>query len=122
MSLFVRYLPGTTGTFPRELITFKSTGGVTRLQLRQQSATETAAPTFELSVDFGSGATTITTGSYALSKWHFFVITLSSYSQENDSELNMCVNGGSTPTVSNTHESTQDFTDNYLNGSNTKAI
>jgi hypothetical protein len=122
MSLFVRYLPGATGTFPRELITFKNAGGVPRLQLRQQSATETAAPTFELSVDFGSGVTTITTGPYALSKWYFFVITLHGHSVTNDSDLDMCVNGGSTLTVHNTHDSTMDFTDNYLNGSNTKAI
>jgi hypothetical protein len=122
MSLFVRYLPGATGTFPRELITFKSSGGETRLQLRQQSANQSAAPKFELSVDFGSGATTITTGPLILSKWFFFAIRLESHSSDNDSDLYMCVNGGSTLTVHNNHKSTQDFTDNYLNGSNTKAI
>jgi hypothetical protein len=115
MSLFVRFIPGAPGTFPRELITFKNGGGVTRVQLRQQSAKETAAPTFELSANFGS-VSTQTTGPYALSKWYFFAISNRNF------DLDMCVNGGSMLRVTSSNQSTMDFTDNYLNGSNTKAI
>jgi hypothetical protein len=81
MGFFVRYLPGVSGTVPREIIALRNSGGTTRVQLRQQSATNAAAPAFQLEVNFGATPTILTTSTYALSKlyidiWYYFMISI----------------------------------------------
>jgi hypothetical protein len=77
MSLFVRYFPGASVTFPRELINYRNAEGVTRLQLRQQSATETAAPTQAFS-GLRNRGNDDNDRALVISKWYFFAIALHS--------------------------------------------
>jgi hypothetical protein len=64
VTMFVRYLAGIAGTYPRELFTI-ARGSNIRLQFRQRSQLETAAPEWEVESFFGTS--TAVTG-YALSE------------------------------------------------------
>jgi hypothetical protein len=67
MSVFMRFLPGQTGSLARPIITLKNSG-ITRLILQEPECQESAAPVFALTVNFGGTATTLTSATYALSK------------------------------------------------------
>jgi hypothetical protein len=58
LRLIMRYLPGGTGSTQRELISLRSNKSGTRLQLRQQSASASSSPTFELEYSMGKTSST----------------------------------------------------------------
>jgi hypothetical protein len=64
ITMFVRYLPGTAGTYPRELFTI-ARGSSIRMQLRQRTQLDSVAPEWEVESYFG---TTTTVTGYALSE------------------------------------------------------
>lgn len=124
-NIFVRYLPGATGTFTREILTLKSSSQ-TRVQLRQKSASESAAPVFELlTTTTTNSADIVQSTSYALSKvysdkWYFFTV----YYNRDDSSVEICLCINSIQISKTTYNSAlpKDSNNNYLNGANTKAI
>lgn len=128
LNLFIRYLPGKTGSFERELFTLKNTDlGITRLQLRQKAASESDSPVFELESNTGTSATQ-TSGQYEickvyLDKWFLFTISYKKNSYPTSTDLLFCINGDHVATQTFVGETfPRDFNSNYLNGANTRAI
>jgi hypothetical protein len=125
MRVFVRLLQGVPGTTTREIITFKSSSN-TRLQLRQQSASETSSPTFEVVFMIGVQTyTEVVSGSYALSKanadkWYYFKLSLEDMGSS--TLISVCVNNTGSISVSKDGHASYDWTDNYLGGFNTRGI
>jgi hypothetical protein len=120
--LIMRYVPGVSGSVPREIISLQK-GSNIRLQLRQQSANVGSSPTFEL--EYRVGGTTYTTpvsGSYALSKWYYFQISVNRHIDLLTTDIDLCVNDSVKLSVSRGMFLDYDWDTNTLGGSGTKGI
>jgi hypothetical protein len=125
LRLIMRYIPGVPGIVSREIISLKKDSDI-RLQLRQQSASETSSLTFELESSVGGTPfTQIATDSYAqsktyLGKWYYFQISVER--NEGSISIKLCIND--TQMISRTVSagSNYDWSSNTLGGSNTKGI
>jgi hypothetical protein len=126
-SVFLRYLAG-TGLLYSELLSFESPGfpfPLHYLSIVQPLDLLNYLPSFRLLANFVltpsylTSSDPFTLSKAYLDKWYFFVVSVDSSTFTSD--VQMCINGGTARTMTHFSNS-QDFTNNRLNGSNTKAI
>lgn len=127
LRLFVRYLQGFSGNISRELITLLN-GNDQGLQFRQQSATETSNPKFELIHNLKAFFETSiqANGPYLLSKlyadmWYYFRIEAKKSKGQTTTYV-LCINSVEVANIQVKKELGYDWSKCYLNGAKTTAI
>jgi hypothetical protein len=128
ISMFLRYLEGPTGLFDRDLLSLERPGlGVPfhYLSIFQTFDISNGPPSFTLLANFGLIPSSLTSSTFSLSKayldkWYFFVVSVDSSTFT--SNVQMCINGGTTLAMTHLSANSQDFSVNRLNGGDTKTI
>jgi hypothetical protein len=123
-AVFFNFFPGIDGNSQRSVVRLQS-GNTVRTRLFQDTALNSAAPSFTSFIQFSGSSKSIVSSSYALckdyaDKWYFIVVSVDSMTSSTD--LSMCINGQSLGTVSYAYANPRDFNDNFLNSISTKVI